>query len=93
MSQGFQYSLRALLLFMLVVAAFFGGMAIQRQLDEPILVQSRPTLRHSKETGFIYGLRRETIRLRDGTKWERTTGEPVTEYGIAPSLSSGGSGE
>lgn len=29
-----QFTIRALLVTMLVVAAFFGGMAVQRQLDE-----------------------------------------------------------
>lgn len=35
MRRRFQFSLRALLLLMLIAAAFFGGMAVQRQLDRP----------------------------------------------------------
>ena len=34
MPRRFQFSLRALLVAMLVVAAFFGGMAVQRKFDE-----------------------------------------------------------
>lgn len=33
MHRRFQFGLRALLLAMLIAAAFFGGMAVQRQLD------------------------------------------------------------
>ena len=33
-----QFNLRALLVAMLVVGAFFGGMALQRRLDKPEII-------------------------------------------------------
>jgi hypothetical protein len=33
-----QFTLRALLVAMLVVGAFFGGMTLQRRIDEPLMV-------------------------------------------------------
>lgn len=36
-----QFSLRTLLMTMLVVAAFCGGMAVQRQIDKPKAVETR----------------------------------------------------
>ncbi|HEX5444806.1 MAG TPA: hypothetical protein VFW87_13290 [Pirellulales bacterium] len=35
-----QFTLRSLLVAMLVVAAFFGGMAVQKQLDKPLLIRT-----------------------------------------------------
>ncbi len=43
MHRRFQFSLRALMLAMLIAAAFFGGMAVQRQLDRP-----KPFLLHKR---------------------------------------------
>jgi hypothetical protein len=60
-----QFTLRALLVAMLVVAAFFGGMALQRQLDMP-----RPMR--------IFGIDKdhkihvtEQMTAPDGKIWER----------------------
>jgi hypothetical protein len=60
---------------MAVVAAFLGGMVIERKLDTPVIV--------SRTRAFIFpnggGLGRqgweETIRLRDGTEWQRSIEE------------------
>jgi hypothetical protein len=44
MSRRFQFSLKRLFVAMLVVAAFFGGMSVQRQLDKrkaPVVVRIR----------------------------------------------------
>ena len=59
-------TLRALLVAMLVVAAFFGGMAWQRQLDKPV---SRSTVRFPRpDEPDQYG---EVMLMRDGTEWHR----------------------
>lgn len=54
-----QFTLRALLMAILVVAAFFGGMAVQRKLDEPIS-------HHPAEGGAL-----EMKTMRDGSTWFR----------------------
>ncbi len=54
-----QFTLRALLVAMLVVGAFFGGMAVQRRLDESA---SRIHLR--SEHGDV-----DVMVLRDGSEW------------------------
>ncbi|HVA46406.1 MAG TPA: hypothetical protein VNH11_08535 [Pirellulales bacterium] len=48
-----QFTLRALLVAMLVVAAFFGGMVAQKRLDQRVIERS--------------GLRLETTTMPDGT--------------------------
>ena len=63
-----QFSLRALLVAMLVVAAFFGGMALQRSLDTPVPM---PMLR---DPASSIGL--EYIELPDGSHWFRPTAAP-----------------
>lgn len=68
-----QFTLRALLVAVLIVAAFFGGMAVQRRLDKP--------LSHKKVTvagsGGKIGSTSEMMVLRDGTKWHRDFGGGV----------------
>jgi hypothetical protein len=59
-----QFTLRALLVTMLVVGAFFGGMALQKQLDKPL---SHRKVTWNDETS-------ETMVLRDGTTWHREFG-------------------
>ena len=59
MPRPFQFSLRALLVAMLVVAAFFGGMAVQRQLSSP----KEPAVRMYPLIGPA-----RLITLPDGTK-------------------------
>jgi hypothetical protein len=59
-----QFTLKTLLVAMLVVAAFFGGMAWQRELSRPV---SRTY--EDLPTGGM-----ETIVLSDGTKLHRFTG-------------------
>jgi hypothetical protein len=63
MSRRFQFSLKTLLVAMLVVAAFFGGMVVQKRLDRPnswVIMRARMPSAP------------ETIMLSDGTTWYRT---------------------
>jgi hypothetical protein len=60
-----QFTLRALLVAMLVVAAFFGGMAVQRRADAPFMAAPSPVATGSG--GYIH----MTLRLGDGTEWYR----------------------
>jgi hypothetical protein len=53
-----QFSIRTLLWLTLVVAAFFGGMAVQKRLDAPILRWSIPANLQYMDTG-------------DGAIWHR----------------------
>ena len=58
-----QFTLRALLVLMLAVAAFFGGMALQKQLDRPVPIW--------KATTKVWcGVYDETIEI-DGQRWAR----------------------
>jgi hypothetical protein len=66
MPRRFQFSLKWLFVAILVVAALFGGMAIQRQLDEPTYALRR-WLEETDNT-TIY---RETIIDRNGKEWTR----------------------
>jgi hypothetical protein len=50
-----QFTLRALLVAMLVIAAFFGGMAAQKQLDKPAI--------RAYDVGSV------ELILPDGTRW------------------------
>ena len=54
-----QFTLRALLVAMLVMGAFFGGMALQHQLEAPVS-------RTEPNDGTFH-----TLRLRDGSEWIR----------------------
>ena len=65
-----QFTLRALLVAMLVVGAFFGGMAWQRHSAEPVQYQSRIL----GNTGSGNYLRVDETTFRDGTRWFK----PVT---------------
>ena len=70
MPRRFQFSLRALLVAMLVVGAFFAGMALQKRFDKP--------RSHSKISVGGSGKMRvisETMVLRDGSRWDRDFGE------------------
>jgi hypothetical protein len=68
MPRRFQFSLRALLVTMLVVAVFFGGMSVQRHLDEPLLRYTAGYV-DGETTRYV-----ETITLSDGTEWSRELG-------------------
>jgi hypothetical protein len=68
-----QFTLRALLVAMLVVAAFFGGMAFQRQLY-------KPAERHKAGIVDDSGKRYiEIMVLQDGTRWTREIGPTLEE--------------
>ena len=66
MARRIQFSLRELLLAMLVVAAFFGGMAVQPRLDEPTRRLDYFGSHSWGQTTFT-----ETVTTPDGTEWER----------------------
>lgn len=63
-----QFSLKTLLWLMAVVAALFGGMALQRKLDEPEWVYKSPPT-NQPVLGGEY--RVEIMKLRDGSEWIR----------------------
>lgn len=65
MRRRFQFNLRALLVAMLVVAAFCGGMAVQKRLDwsNSVIIRLRV------DGGPLPEGRDETIILGDGTTW------------------------
>ena len=59
-----QFTLRALLVAVLVVAAFFGGMALERKWDEPTRIGG-------PASSNLNVMIPEVIELRDGTRWYR----------------------
>jgi hypothetical protein len=65
-----QFTLRALLVAMLVVAAFFGGMAVQRQLNRPVVQKLPPFGSFGMPTGS------ETMTMPDGSQWLRIESNP-----------------
>ena len=71
-----QFTLRALLVAMLVVAAFFGGMAVQKQLDDPKMVRAPLGGDPYSDSGGLYV---ETITLRDGSEFHRVVDPTVDE--------------
>jgi ferric-dicitrate binding protein FerR (iron transport regulator) len=68
-----QFTLRALLIAVLVVAAFFGGMAVQRRLEQPVKRYRAGIVEDSGER------RIEVLVLRDGTRWTRELASPLDE--------------
>ena len=68
-----QFTLRALLVAMLVVGAFFGGMAWQRRLDQPVKRFSGGIVEDSGERWI------EVLVLRDGTRWTRELASPLDD--------------
>jgi hypothetical protein len=73
MSRWFQFSLKWLFVAMLVVAAFFGGMAIQRRLEQPAKRFRGGIVEDSGERWI------EVLVLRDGTRWTRELASPLDE--------------
>lgn len=62
-----QFTLKTLLWLMVVVAAFLGGMALQRKRDEPEWIsKGHPASEMSTDEAAL-----QIIRLPDGTKWQR----------------------
>ena len=62
MSRRFQFSLKTLLVAILAVACFFGGMSLQGFL-------ARPISRHHYELGENGAIKIEWTVMRDGTRW------------------------
>lgn len=58
-----QFTPRSLLVAMLVVAAFFGGMAAQTQLDRPSITRVQPCF---NSPAIV-----ETMVTSDGKEWKR----------------------
>ncbi|MGH7135253.1 MAG: hypothetical protein ACREHD_05895 [Pirellulales bacterium] len=58
-----QFTLRSLLVAMLVVAAFFGGMPAQSQLDRPSITRVQPCF---NSPAIV-----ETMVTSDGKEWKR----------------------
>jgi hypothetical protein len=71
-----QFTLRALLVAMLVVAVFFGGMAVQRHLDKPVTVERK--LKPSVGWPTVWNWE-ETMVLPDGTTWQRQVDSPSAD--------------
>ena len=77
-----QFTVRTLLVTMLVVAAFFGGMAVQRHRGEP-MIMTAPRQAGSQDPYW------QTLVMPDGTKWHRLVGQdgatsPVSELPADP---------
>lgn len=70
-----QFSLRFLLVVTAIVAAFFGGRAYQRSVDEPEWLYRAPPLEERSPGGYFV----EHIRLADGTEWQRMVMNPEPE--------------
>ena len=70
-----QFTLRALLVAMLVVAAFFGGMALQRRLEQPARRYRGGIVDDSGESERWI----EVLVLRDETRWTRELASPQDE--------------
>jgi hypothetical protein len=67
MSRRFQFSLKALLVAMLAICCFLGGMVVQKQLDEPEWIsKGHPASEMSTDESAL-----QIIRLPDGTEWQR----------------------
>lgn len=67
MPRRFQFSLRSLLVAMLAICCFLGGMVVQKQLDEPEWIsKGHPASEMSTDEAAL-----QIIRLPDGTKWQR----------------------
>ena len=58
-----QFNLKMLLVAMLVVAAFFGGMSVQRRLDEPVM----GTMPMIGGNGLTHT--HTFLELPDGSRW------------------------
>lgn len=63
-----QFTLRALLVAMLVVAAFLGGMAVQRERDKSRVVKDRSKWGVGSMLNPHWT---ETVTLQDGTQFSR----------------------
>lgn len=63
-----QFSLKVLLLAMLVLAAFFGGMAVQRQYFTPLSIHPLSVEGNVESNGSV-----EELEMPDGTRWFRAT--------------------
>lgn len=78
MRRFLQFSLKGLLIAVFGVACFSGGMSLQRRLDRPVMVNRVPSQSSSSSKGLRTGWN-ETIRLSDGTEWQRLNTEGVLQ--------------
>lgn len=62
-----QFTIRSLLVALLVVAAFLGGRAYQHRINEPPWVIRAPLRDDVAKDEFVVKI----MRLRDGTEWQR----------------------
>ena len=85
MRRLFQFSLKTLLIATFGVACFFGGVSLQRKLDEPVVISRVPSQSYSPKKGNRTGWR-ETIRLPDGTEWERLNTDGVPQEDMAGTM-------
>ncbi|HEV7224718.1 MAG TPA: hypothetical protein VGN42_18550 [Pirellulales bacterium] len=70
MPRRFQFSLKTLLVAILVVAAFFGGVEWQRRRAGPQIVYGEQMMGTKG-----YGIRIDSLTLPDGSRWLR----PISE--------------
>lgn len=78
MRRWFQFSLKTLLIATFGVACFFGGMSLQLRLDKPVMLARTPAQSISAKKGNQTGWK-ETIKLPDGTEWERLNTDGVPQ--------------
>ncbi len=73
-----QFSLKTLLIATFGVACFFDGMSLRRRLDKPVMLSKVPSQSISSKNGNQTGWK-ETIKLPDGTEWERLNTDDVPQ--------------
>ena len=61
-----QFDIRTLLVAVLIVAAFFGGMVVQRRFLTPLSILRPSVLGSDESNGAI-----EILEMPDGTRWFR----------------------
>ena len=84
-----QFTLKTLLWLMAVVAAFLGGRAYQKRIDEPFWIYKATPPDQLEPPKYSV----EIIRLGDGSQWQRTIYDgspipPVKPNQQAPTISS-----
>ena len=71
-----QFGLKAMFLFMAFAGTFFGGMVVQKRLDQPTIKRSDdPPLGLSAGGTYV-----EILELPDGTEWSRWVAPTSQDY-------------